>query len=389
VESTRSIEDEANREKYTKSADVYSFAMVFFEVLTGEIPFADIGPTMVLQSIRDEIRPRLPHVDYCPGYLSALIEKCWATNPAERPQFLNISQLLLCCKNLILMHACPSPQIFFMHFNVTGKGHFEYPNSFLYRLNNYVGIHGKSSISGWGMSEDWKFSFGVSSLDAKVKIGKKIAIIDGQIIACFGVFGTLPGSGVEDYWHLYLFEGLLRHPQFLDDPKLAIVETYKQIDQILWEKGNSQHVAARSKACMCVLVGDHLLVANVGDSRAVICTYGEAITLSTDHTPYQAQIEDPGPVVRYNHWLVGGGSGVPQLEQNVVTEPEIQEVTIEEGVDFLVLGTTGLWSVVSNQDAVTMAEYMPDAEKAANRLVEEAYRRGSLDDVTCVIVHFH
>jgi len=44
---------------------------------------------------------------------------------------------------------------------------------------------------------------------------------------------------------------------------------------------------------------------------------------------------------------------------------------------------------VSKQDAVTMAEYMPDAEKAANRLVEEAYHRGSLDDVTCVIVRFH
>ncbi|KAH9564225.1 hypothetical protein CY35_04G014500 [Sphagnum magellanicum] len=379
------FEDEANREKYTKSADVYSFAMLFFEVLTGEIPFADIGSTMVLQSIRDEIRPPLPHVDYCPGYLSALIQKCWATNPAEHPQFPKISQLLLCCKNLILMHACPSPQSFFMHFNVTGKGHFEYPNSYLYSLKKFVSIHGKPCIPGWGLSEDWKFSFGVSSLDAKVKIGNKIAIIDGQIIACFG----LPGSGVEDYWLLDLFEDLLMHPHFLDDPKLAIVETYKQVDQILWEKGNSQHVVASSKACMCVLVGDHLLVANVGDSRAVICTYGEAWTLSTDHTPYQAQIEDPGPVVRYNHWLVGGGSGVPQFEQNVVTEPEIQEVTIEEGVDFLVLGTTGLWSVVSNQDAVTMAEYMPDAEKAANRLVEEAYRRGSLDDVTCVIVRFH
>jgi protein phosphatase 1L len=36
-----------------------------------------------------------------------------------------------------------------------------------------------------------------------------------------------------------------------------------------------------------------------------------------------------------------------------------------------------------------MVEYIPDAEKAANRLVEEAYRRGSLDDVTCVIVRFH
>ncbi len=45
--------------------------------------------------------------------------------------------------------------------------------------------------------------------------------------------------------------------------------------------------------------------------------------------------------------------------------------------------------MVSNQDAKKMVEYIPDAEKAANRLVVEAYCRGSLDDVTCVIVCFH
>jgi protein phosphatase 1L len=72
-----------------------------------------------------------------------------------------------------------------------------------------------------------------------------------------------------------------------------------------------------------------------------------------------------------------------------VTKPEIQRYTIEEGVDFLVLATAGLWSVVSNQDAVSMVESIPNAENAANRLVEEAYRRGSLDDVTCVVVRFH
>jgi serine/threonine protein kinase len=32
---------------YTNSADVYSFTMVFFEVLTGEIPFADIQQTNI------------------------------------------------------------------------------------------------------------------------------------------------------------------------------------------------------------------------------------------------------------------------------------------------------------------------------------------------------
>jgi protein phosphatase 1L len=121
----------------------------------------------------------------------------------------------------------------------------------------------------------------------------------------------------------------------------------------------------------------------------------EAIALSTNHTPYQAQIGNLGGAVRYNHWIIRGGfgvsraCGVQQLEQYLVTKPEIHEVTIEEGVYFLVLATAGLWSVVSNHDAVSMVQSIPDVEEAANRLVEEAHRKGSPDNVTCVIVHFH
>jgi protein phosphatase 1L len=135
-----------------------------------------------------------------------------------------------------------------------------------------------------------------------------------------------------------------------------------------------------------------LVVANVGDSRAVICAHGEAIALSTDQASYPAPTNIEGG---YNHWTVRGASGasdafgVQQLWQYVVTKPEIQRYTIEEGVDFLVLATAGLWSVLSNEDAVSMVESIPDAENAANRLVEEACRRGSLDDVTCVVVRFH
>jgi protein phosphatase 1L len=394
------FEDEANIEKYRKSADVYSFALVFFEVLIGEIPFEGIPLTNVLRCIRNGMRPHLPPVEYCPGYLSALIEKCWATDPAERPQFPEISQLLACCKNLILMHSSPSPRNFFMHFDVTRRGPPHLQNLF-YRFNNFGSrISGNPSVSGWGVSEDFKFSFGLASCCVSKATFQEfdangIAKVANTVIGCFGVFGTHPGSRLAKRFLGLLFHDLLKHPHFFHDPKLAIVETYKKIDQDNWGEEKSQQHAARSTACMYVLVGDQLLVANVGDSTAVICTHGEAIALSTNHTLYQAQIGNPGGVVRYNHWIIRGGfvvscaCGVQQLEQYLVTEPEIHEVKIEEGVAFLVLATAGLWSVVSNQDAVSLVQSIPDAEEAANRLVEEAHRRGSPDNVTCVIVHFH
>jgi hypothetical protein len=91
-----------NREKYTRSADVYSFSMLSFEVLTGDVPFEDKKLVTLLESISDGVRPQLP--DYCPDYLSALIEKCWATNAGERPQFPIICQLLVDYKARVLKH---------------------------------------------------------------------------------------------------------------------------------------------------------------------------------------------------------------------------------------------------------------------------------------------
>jgi len=96
------FEVEENREKYTKSADVYSFSMLCFEVLTGDVPFKDKPLGTLFQSIRDGMRPQLPHADYCPDYLSEFIEKCWATNPVERPQFPTICQLLVHYKARVL-----------------------------------------------------------------------------------------------------------------------------------------------------------------------------------------------------------------------------------------------------------------------------------------------
>jgi protein phosphatase 1L len=146
-------------------------------------------------------------------------------------------------------------------------------------------------------------------------------------------------------------------------------------------------------------VGDRLLVANVGDSRAVICRSGEAFALSSDHKPNRAderqRIEDAGGVVMWvGTWRVGGVLAVSRafgdrlLKQYVVAEPEIQEDTIEEGVDFLILASDGLWDVVTNQEAVSMVLSIEDAEVAAKVLGDEAYRRGSADNITCLIVRF-
>lgn len=40
------------------------------------------------------------------------------------------------------------------------------------------------------------------------------------------------------------------------------------------------------------------------------------------------------------------------------------------------------------QEAVAMIKPIEDAEEAAKRLMQEAYQRGSSDNITCVVVRF-
>ncbi|CAK9216791.1 unnamed protein product [Sphagnum troendelagicum] len=266
-------------------------------------------------------------------------------------------------------------------------------------------IHGNTPASGGGLSENMKFSYGYSRLQGKRASMEdfhdaKSSIVGDQVIGLFGVFDGHGGSRAAEYVKKNLFDNLLKHPKFVDDTKLAIAESYKQTDQDYLRAESNQQRDAGSTASTAVLVGDRLLVANVGDSRAVICRGGKAFALSNDHKPNRIderqRIEDAGGVVMWvGTWRVGGVLAVSRafgdrlLKRYVVAEPEIQEDTIEEGVDFLILASDGLWDVVSNQEAVSIIESITDAEEAANRLTDEAYRRGSCDNITCIIVRFN
>jgi serine/threonine protein kinase len=73
-------------EGYTKSADVFSYAMLLFELLTHEIPFADRPPLQAAVAIGlQDLRPPLP--PDAPRALTDLVCACWKRRPTTRPKF--------------------------------------------------------------------------------------------------------------------------------------------------------------------------------------------------------------------------------------------------------------------------------------------------------------
>jgi protein phosphatase 1L len=67
----------------------------------------------------------------------------------------------------------------------------------------------------------------------------------------------------------------------------------------------------------------------------------------------------------------------------------LQEKEIGPEDEFLLLASDGLWDVVKDQDACQLVEKELDAEAAAKFLTEEAFKRGSADNITCIVVRFH
>ncbi|XP_021900113.1 probable protein phosphatase 2C 59 isoform X1 [Carica papaya] len=270
---------------------------------------------------------------------------------------------------------------------------------------NSVLPHGEDApVSGGGLSQNGKFSYGYASSPGKRSSMEdfyetRIDGVDGEIVGLFGVFDGHGGARAAEYVKQNLFSNLIKHPKFISDTKSAIADAYNHTDSEFLKLENNQNRDAGSTASTAVLVGDRLLVANVGDSRAVICRDGNAIAVSRDHKPDQTderqRIEDAGGFVMWaGTWRVGGVLAVSRafgdrlLKQYVVADPEIQEEKIDSSLEFLILASDGLWDVVTNEEAVAMTKPIEDPEEAAKRLMMEAYRRGSADNITCVFVRF-
>ena len=71
----------------SKASDVYSFAMVMYELLEHKVPFHDNTETMAALKSKEGERPLLAKLLPEPEYVQVIIQTCWAHDPHDRPTF--------------------------------------------------------------------------------------------------------------------------------------------------------------------------------------------------------------------------------------------------------------------------------------------------------------
>ncbi|KAI7835622.1 hypothetical protein COHA_010479 [Chlorella ohadii] len=224
---------------------------------------------------------------------------------------------------------------------------------------------------------------------------------EGQDVGAFGVFDGHGGPMAAKFVRDHLFKNLFGHQHFGSNLARAMEDAYQETDGQYLELDAEHQRDDGCTAVTAVLLGQRLVVAHVGDSRAVISINRTAQALSKDHKPNRAdergRIEGAGgAVVWAGTWRVGGVLAVSRsfgnrmMKQFIIPHPEIWQDVITEANRVLVLASDGLWDAVDNEEATQLALKWraAGAEYAARALCMEAYARGSQDNITAVVIFF-
>ncbi|VAH51179.1 unnamed protein product [Triticum turgidum subsp. durum] len=247
-------------------------------------------------------------------------------------------------------------------------------------------------------------------------------------LGLFAIFDGHLGDRVPSYLRANLFSNILKEPLFWTDPQEAIKNAYGSTNKYILENAKQLGPGGSTAVTAIVVDGKDMWIANVGDSRAVLCERGAANQITVDHEPHisneRQRIEQqggfvttfPGDVPRVNGQLaVARAFGDHSLKTHLSSEPDIRHVPINSSIEFVILASDGLWKadssvfnssvmftnhflnlhlfaeliqVMKNQEAVDLVKSTKDPQAAAKRLTTEALARKSKDDISCIVIRF-
>ncbi|KAL8140400.1 hypothetical protein V2J09_006421 [Rumex salicifolius] len=221
--------------------------------------------------------------------------------------------------------------------------------------------------------------------------------VDENELGLFAIFDGHMGHDVANYLRKHLFDNILKEKVFWNDPEAAIRSAYRRTDNEILGRSLDLGRGGSTAVTAILINGKKLVVANVGDSRAVICRNGVAEQLSIDHEPSREkrEIESrggfvsniPGDVPRVDGQLaVARAFGDKSLKIHLSSDPDIKTKQLDEKTEFLILASDGLWKVMTNQEAAECIRNIKNPQSAAKRLTEEAVSRKSKDDISCIVV---
>ncbi|XP_015897452.3 probable protein phosphatase 2C 65 [Ziziphus jujuba] len=181
----------------------------------------------------------------------------------------------------------------------------------------------------------------------------------------------------------------------------CLIKAFKEIDQELSLDTSMDSFCSGSTAVTIVKRGDHLIIANLGDSRAILCSRGEdeelvPVQLTVDlkpDVPSEAErikscegrvfAVDAEPSV-YRIWMPDvdcPGLAMARAfgdfclkDYGLISVPDVSYRKLTDDDEFVILATDGVWDALSNTEVVRIVASARRRSLAAKCLVKGAVR---------------
>jgi len=206
----------------------------------------------------------------------------------------------------------------------------------------------------------------------------------------FGLFHPVIGDGVTKYIQSHLFHS--KHPTEISrTSKEAIKKAYTSTRAKIRRTKKPEEMRRVGSTSAIVIDSENLVIANMGDYRAVVCKEGEAYQITTRHQ-----------LATKRHWsrkfIPVGAMWIPKVhiiasESGTAVATKSSEVIvgserIDTDTEFVILASTGIWEVMKHQEAVNLIRQIEDPKEAAKCLAKEALARMSTRNISCLVIRF-
>ncbi|KAL6110819.1 ppm1k [Pungitius sinensis] len=227
-------------------------------------------------------------------------------------------------------------------------------------------------------------------------------------ILYFAVFDGHGGPGAADFCEKYMEKFIKDLVAEESNLEVVLRKAFLEIDKALARhlhfcpKDPGTNTGTTSTVAL-LRDGIELVVASVGDSRAMLCRKGKALKLTADHTPERK--DEKERVKRSGGFITWNSLGQPNVNgrlamtrsigdfdlksTGVIAEPETKRVSLHHAHDsFLALTTDGINFIMNSQEICNVINQCHDPKEAAQRIADQSLQYGSEDNSTIVVVPF-
>ncbi|KAL5698452.1 protein-serine/threonine phosphatase [Ranunculus cassubicifolius] len=236
-------------------------------------------------------------------------------------------------------------------------------------------------------------------------------VFDGEAISFFGVFDGHGGKDAAQFVRDNLPRVIVEDAEFPLKLEKVVTRSFVKTDAAYAKRCSLQSaLSSGTTALTAMIFGRSLLVANAGDCRAVLSRSGVAVELSKDHRPCctreRKRVESLGGYIDDGYlngqlgvtraigdWHIEGLKEPSQSGGPLSAEPELKLITLTKEDEFLIIGSDGIFDVFRSQNAIDFArrrlQEHNDVKLCCKEMVEEAIKRGAIDNLTVVMICFH